>query len=113
MLYRINNDDFIYDDSYIEDYNNDEYYKIIVYSHLSVNLLFIQTQEIDKNKNIASIKSELNNDRKKAIIWWNLEGDNQTRYCNYSLYYLTNLYSSKMPNACINSKNEPRITLFN
>jgi len=108
MLYDINNDAFIYGDNYIEDYKRDEDYKI----SFSGNTLFIATENIDKNKNIVSIKTEINNDIKKVIIWWNLEGDNQTRYLIYSLYNMEDLYSSKMPNACINSKYEPRINVF-
>jgi hypothetical protein len=87
--------------------------EIIQYQGLFNNTLFISSQNIDNVTNIASIKSELNNDRKQAIIWWNAEGDNQTRYFIYNLDYMINLYSLKIPNACINSKYEPRITLFN
>ena len=110
MFYEINNDAIIYQNSYNEDYNED--YTITLYYGFPENFLFIPTQNIDKNKNIVSIKSELNNDRKQAIIWWNFEGDNQTSYFIYNLYDLTDLYSSKMPNACINSKYEPRINVF-
>ena len=99
MFYDINNQQFIYEGSYNEDNKDD--YTITLYPQFSENTLFIPTQNIDKNKNIVSIKSEINNDIKKAIIWWNLEGDNQTRYLIYSLYSMTDLYSSKMPNACI------------
>ena len=82
MHYEINNDAYIYEDSYIEDYNDD--YTITLYSGFPKNTLFIPTQNIDKNKNITSIKTEINNNRKKAIIWWNFEGDNQTRYIIYN-----------------------------
>ena len=113
MFYKINNDAFIYEDSYNEDYINDDDYKITPYSNFPENFLFIPNQEKDKNKNIISIKSELNNDRKKAIIWWNLEGDDQTRYCNYNFKDWTiDIYSSKISNACTNSKYEPRINVF-
>ena len=110
MHYEINNDAFIYEDCYNEDYNDD--YTITLYSYFPENFFFIPTQNIDKNKKIVSIKSELNNNRTKAIIWWNYEGDNQTRYFIYNLYDLTDLYSSKMPNTCINSKYEPRKNVF-
>jgi len=112
MFYDINNDIFIYEDSYIENYKRDDDYKITLNTCFSKNLSFIPTENIDKNKYIVSIKTEISNDIKKAIIWWNLEGDNQTRYLIYSLYYMKDLYSSKMPNACINSKYEPRINVF-
>ena len=108
MFYDINNDVFIYEDSYFENYKRDEDYKI----RFSGNTLFIATENIDKNKNIVSIKTEINNDIKKVIIWWNLESDNQTRYLIYSLYNMKDLYSSKMPNACINSKYELRINIY-
>ena len=115
MLYSIKNDAFIYEDNYIEEnyyYNNDDY-KIAPFSFLFENPLFIPTQNIDKNKNIVSIKSELNKDRKKAIIWWNFEGDNQTRYGNYNFNdWAIDIYSSKISNACTNSIYEERINVF-
>ena len=126
MFYEINNDAFIYEDSYNEDYNDD--YTIKLYSQFSENFLFIPTQKIDENnlqlfknilseilgdKNIVSIKSELNNDRKKAIIWWNFEGDDQTSYGNYNFNdWAIDIYSSKISNACTNSIYEQRINVF-
>ena len=111
MFYNINHDGYIYEDSYNEDYNDD--YTISLYSSFPENFYFIPTHKMDKNKNIISIKSELNNDRKKAIILWNFEGDNQTRYCIYNLQDWTiDIYSSKISNACINRKYEERINVF-
>jgi len=111
MLYDINNKAFIYEDSYDEDYNDD--YTITLCSRFPENFYFIPTHVKDKNKNIVSIKSELNNDRKQAIIWWNFEGDDQTRYCNYNFKdWIIDIYSSKISNACINSIYEPRINVF-
>ena len=110
MHYEINNDAFIYEDSYNEVYNDD--YTIHLISGFAENFYFIPNENIDKNKNIASIKSELNNDRKKSIIWWNFEDDNQITYFIYNLYDLRDLYSLKMPNACISIKYEPRINVF-
>ena len=113
MFYEINNDAFIYEDSYIEDYKNDDDYIITLYLRFSEDFFFIPTQKVDNNKNIVSIKSELNNDRNKAIIWWNFKGDNQIRYCNYKFNQrIIDIYSSKISNACISSIYEPRINVF-
>ena len=111
MFYSIKNDAFIYEDSYNEDLNDD--YTIKLYSSFHENFYSIPTQNIDKNKNIISIKSELNNDRKQAIIWWNFEDDDQTRYCIYKFQkFGVDIYSSKISKVCINSKYEPRINVY-
>ena len=61
MFYDINNGAFICGDNYIEIFKRDEDSKII----FSENTLFIPTENIDKNKNIVSIKTEINNDSRR------------------------------------------------
>ena len=99
-----------------------EYDRITLYTTLLNNSLFISTQNIDNNKNITSIKSELNKNESLAIVWWTFKGDNQTRYFIYDLSYmiymfnyykvykiLKDFYSWKMPNTCINREYDTRI----
>ena len=77
------------------------------------------------NKNITSIKSELNKNESLAIVWWTFKGDNQTRYFIYDLSYmiyiyhyhtvykiLEHLYSCMMPNTCIKREYEKSINVF-
>ena len=120
MLYNIYIDRYIYEDYYYEGSRND--HTINQYIGLLENTLFISTQNIDNNKNITSIKSEINNNRTKAMVWWNFKGDNQIRYFIYDLDYmkllyntLSNniyLYSSKMPNTWVRNEHEARINVF-
>ena len=64
-------------DKYIRyNYYYKEDIEINQYLGLLNNTLFILTQNIDNNKNITFIKSELNNNRKMAIALWNFKGDN-------------------------------------
>ena len=103
-------------------YNYIEDIQINQYHGLFKNNLFVLTQNIDNNKNITSIKSELNNNRKQAIVWWNFKDDNKTRYFIYNLEYMIylykqsiydiNLYSSNMPNTCIKREYDSRINVF-
>ena len=100
--------------------------EIIQYQGLFNNTLFISSQNIDNVTNIASIKSELNNNRNLAIIWWNFKGNSQIRYFIYdlsymvhlyktsSLYYnsIEDLYSWEIPNTCISREYELRINVF-
>ena len=100
--------------------------EIIQYQGLFNNSLFISTQSIDNSKSIASIKSELNNNRNLAIIWWNFKSNSQIRYFIYdlsymvhlyktsSLYYnsIEDLYSWEIPNTCISREYELRINVF-
>ena len=102
-----------------------EYDRITLYTSLLNNSLFISTQNIDNNKNITSIKSELNKNESLAIVWWTFKGDNQTRYFIYDLSYmiymhnyykhykiLKDFYSWKIPNTCINREYDTRINVF-
>jgi hypothetical protein len=66
-------------------------------------------------RNITSIKTEVNNNRTQAIIWWNYKDYNQTRYFIYNIsgkypdeYY----YSFYVPNTCINEEKKTRINIF-
>ena len=100
--------------------------EIIQYIGLFINSTFISTKNIDNNKNIASIKSELTNNRTLAIVWWNYKDNNQTRYFVYDLakmlyiykfgdlYYdiKEDLYSLEMPNTCIKNKYGERVNTF-
>ena len=100
--------------------------EIIQYLGLLENTLFISTQNIDNSNNIISINSELNDNRNLAIVWWNFKGNNQTNYFIYDLSYMIHLYktsslhnyndiylySSKIPNTCINRDYEERINVF-
>ena len=87
---------------------------------LTKNAIFISTQNVDDIK-ITSIKSEINNNRTLAIVWWNFKGDNQTRYYIYNLTnmistastrYINNLYSWKLSNACMDKEYGTRINAF-
>ena len=110
-------------------YNEQHIYKDANYDHtinqyygLLANTLFISTQNMDKNKNIVSIKSEINNNKTKAIVWWNFKGDNQIIYYIYDSEYIKNLYntenisvylySSNIPNICVNNEYIGRINAF-
>ena len=100
--------------------------EIIQYIGLFINSTFISTKNIDNNKNIASIKSELTNNRTLVIVWWNYKDINQTRYFVYDLakmlyiykfgdlYYdiKEDLYSLEMPNTCIKNKYGERVNTF-
>jgi len=68
--------------------------EIIQYQGLFKNTLFISTQNLENITNIASIKSELNNNRNLAIIWWNFKDNNQIRYFIYDLSYMVHLYKT-------------------
>ena len=108
-------DDYIYD-------------KIEIFQYIGLlNIsLFISTQNIDNNKDIVSIKSELINNRTLAIVWWNFKDNNQTRYFIYDLtkmiymYKFYNIYnfdkeglsSWKFPNTCIKSEYGERVNIF-
>jgi len=111
-------------DIYIRyNYYYKEEIKINQYKGLYNNTLFILTQNIDNNKIITSIKSEINNNRKEVIVWWNFKDDNQTRYFIYFLDYMIDLYqwhinnrdlySFNMVNTCIRREYDVRITLLN
>ena len=64
-------------------------------------------------KNITSIKSEVNNNRTQAIIWWNYKDYNQTRYSIYNISGIRqDYYSFFVPNTCINEENRTRINIF-
>jgi len=102
-----------------------EYNRIEPYLGLLNNSLFISTQNIDNNKNITSIKSEINKNGSLAIVWWNFKDDNQTRYFIYDLSYmiyifyyyqvyknLKDFYSWEMPNTCVKREYETRINAF-
>ena len=108
----------------------DKYYEkqfeIIQYVGLMKNTLFITTQNIDNSKEITSIKTEINDNRTLAIVWWNFKGNNQTRYFIYDLtkmlflYKFNDMYSFsseylnswKMPISCSNREYEERISVF-
>ena len=106
--------------------NNINNIEIIQYQGLFENSLFISTQSIDNSKSIASIKSELNNNRNLAIIWWNYKDNNQIRYFIYDLSYMVHLYKTsslynnniedlyswEIPNTYINREYEIRINIF-
>ena len=105
----------------IIEYKNNE---IVQFLGLHKDYIYILTQNIDNNKNITSIKSELNNHRNMAIVWWNFKDNNQTRYFIYDLEYTLfksnwkfnfnkeYLYSWKLLNTCINTEYEERINIF-
>ena len=46
---------------------------------------YIYSSNLDNVRNITSIKSEVNNNRTQAIIWWNYKNYNQTRYLIYNI----------------------------
>ena len=76
---------------------------------------YIWSPGVYKVKNITSIKTEVNNNRTQAIIWWNYKDYNQTRYFIYNIsgkypdeYY----YSFYVPNTCINEEKRTRINIF-
>ena len=105
-------------------YNILENNKIFNFQALHRDYIYISTQNIDNITNITSIKTELNNNRTLAIVWWNFKDNNQTRYFIYDLEYALfkstwkfnsnkeYLYSWKMPNTCINREYEERINIF-
>ena len=100
--------------------------EIVQYIGLLKNSIFISTENIDNNKNIASIKSELINNRTLAIVWWNFKDNNQTRYYIYDLTkmlyiykfsglytnIIKDLYSWELNNTCIKSKYGERVNVF-
>ena len=101
-------------------------FDIIQYQGLFKNSLFISTKNIENSKNIASIQSELNNNRNLSIIWWNFKGNNQIRYFIYDLSYMIHLYKTsslynkniedlyswEVPNTCISREYEVRFNIF-
>jgi len=104
---------------YISKYN-----EITIFRDLNQDYIYISSQNIDNSKIITSIKSELNNNRSLAIVWWNLKDNYQTRYFIFDLEYVISrsnnnyksgrdsLFSWKMPNTCINKEYESRINIF-
>ena len=102
-------------------FNNNE---IMVFTELNKDYIYISSENIDNSKIITSIKSELNNDRNLAIVWWDLKDNYQTRYFIFDLEYVIlrsninfksgrdSLYSWKMPNTCITKEYESRNNLF-
>jgi len=75
----------------------------------------ISTAFVENIKNITFIKSEINNNRDLAIVWWNFKGNNQTRYYIYNMTeekVKDYIFSSKMPNTCINKEYGTRINSF-
>ena len=74
---------------------------------------FIYSPGLYNAKNITSIKSEVNNNRTQAIIWWNYKDYNQTRYSIYNISGIRqDYYSFFVPNTCINEENKTRINIF-
>ena len=94
------------------------YYDHQIYNNkLSLNreisFYSINLNNPDKNfKYITSIKSEINNNRTLTIIWWNFNGNNQTRFFIYDMKEDKAKWSSKMPNTCINEEYGTRINVF-
>ena len=75
----------------------------------------IYSPGVYKVKNITSIKTEVNNNRTQAIIWWNYKDYNQTRYFIYNIsgkYPDEDYYSFYVPNTCINEEKKTRINIF-
>ena len=60
-----------------------KYNEIVYYGKLNKDYIYISSQNIDNNKIITSIKSELNNNRNLAKVWWDLEDNYQTRYTSF------------------------------
>ena len=92
----------------IKKYNNKTYL-----SYVDLKDKFIYSRDLDNVKNITSIKSEINNNRTQAIVWWNYKNKNQTRYFIYKFKdaYL-DYHSFFVPNTCINEENRTGINIL-
>jgi len=100
-------------------WNCDLWHQISNNNKISQNQEFkihsIGTPIFENIKNITSIKSEINNNRTLAIIWWNFKGNNQTRYYIYNMEEDKSksfIISYRMPTTCINEDYGIRINIF-
>ena len=78
-----------------------------------MNPNYLKETKIKNKKTIKYIKSEINNDRTLALVWWNIADNNQTNYIIYNISdYTIYKISTNKPEACINKEYGTKINEF-